>query len=170
MASGNSQEIINYKRSILSQIINNENIVKAINAKNSAGESLEPDELLYENVFPFAFIPDVIEEAKSYITIEVSMPSVSTVNYFFRDVLVIITVICHQNIMQMKSEEPLGSTGATRADFIAVELDKLFHKNVKIGGQFEMELVSNVEGAIDPYHRCRILRFNTKAPNKSLCD
>lgn len=169
MASGNSQEIITYKQSAMTAVASVDNIVKAINAKYSSGELMDPGDLFYTHIFPYAYIPETIEVAGCYITFEVSMPSVSTVNYFFKDVLITITVICHQDMMQMTEDEPLGATGATRADYISVELDKLFNKSTKIMGQYELELVSNIEGAIDPVHRCRVMRFKTQAPVKQPC-
>ena len=150
-------------------VINNENIVKAINAKEPSGAFMEAGDLFYSHIFPFAYIPETLDTAGCYITFEISMPSVSTVNYFFKDVLLTITIICHQAMMQMKEDEPLGSTGATRTDFIAVEIDKLFNKTMGIVGKQELELVSNIEGAIDPVHRCRIMRFKTSAPGVTPC-
>lgn len=169
MGSGNSQEIIEYKLTAMNAVINNENIVKAINAKEPSGEFMEAGDLFYSHIFPFAYIPETLDTAGCYITFEISMPSVSTVNYFFKDVLLTITIICHQAMMQMKEDEPLGSTGATRTDFIAVEIDKLFNKTMGIVGKQELELVSNIEGAIDPVHRCRIMRFKTSAPGVTPC-
>lgn len=166
---GNSQEIIDYKRTAMSMTVGVDNIVKAINAKDSSGNSLEPGDLFYTHIFPYAFLPDTIEEAGCYITYEISMPQVSTVNYFFKEIIVIITIICHQDLMQMTSREPLGSTGATRIDYLSVEIDKLFNHKPKLLGPYELELVSNVEGAIDPVHRCRVMRFKTKAQIKSQC-
>ena len=169
MASGNSQEIIAYKLKTMTSLVGVENIVKAINAKFPDGTSLEPGDLFYTHVFPFAYIPDTTDVAGCYLTIEISMPNVSTANYFFKDVLITITIICHQSLMQMKEDEPLGSTGATRTDYLSVEIDKLLNKVRGVVGQFELELVSNIEGAIDPVHRCRVMRFKTSALVKQPC-
>lgn len=169
MASGNSQEIIEYKRSAMTKLASVDSIIKAINAKSSSGELLEPGDLFYTHIFPYDYLPDTAMTAGTYITVEVSMPSVSTVNYFFKDVLVTFTIICHQDVMKMTEDEPLGATGATRADYISVEIDKLFNQSVGLIGSYKLELVSNVEGAIDPVHRCRIMRFKTQEPVASRC-
>lgn len=168
MASGNSQEIIEYKRSAMAKLAATDSIVKALNAKSSSGEELEPGDLFYTHIFPYAYLPETVEVAGAYITLEVSMPNVSTVNYFFKDVLITFTIICHQDVMRMTEDEPLGSTGATRSDYISVEIDKLFNKS-KGMGKTELELVSNIEGAIDPVHRCRIMRFKTQEPVQAFC-
>lgn len=166
---GNSQEIIDYKRIAMSKTVSVENIVQAINAKDENGNTLDAGDLFYTHIFPYAFIPDTIDEAGCYITYEISMPQASTVNYFFKEIILIVTIICHQDLMQMRSSEPLGATGATRTDYISVEIDKLFNLQPKILGPYELELVSNVEGAIDPVHRCRTMRFKTKSQVRSQC-
>ena len=169
MASGNSQEIIEYKRSAMAAIANVDKIIKAIDAKDDFGNPISPGDLFYTHIFPYDFIPDSIDVAKTYITIEISMPNVSTTNHFFKDVLITINVICHQDIMEMTDDEPLGATGATRVDYISVELDKLFNKTTTLMGKYELELVSNIGGALDPVHKCRIMRFKTKAPVAQPC-
>lgn len=154
----------------MNSISNNENIIKAINAKSPTGEPLEPGDLFYTHIFPYAYIPGTIETAGCYITFEISMPNVSTINRFFKEVLITISIICHQDLMQMTESEPLGTTGATRTDYLSVEIDKLFNKSTGIMGKNELELVSNIEGAIDPIHRCRIMRFKTTAVVQQLCN
>lgn len=168
MASGNSQEIIEYKRAAMAKLASTDTIVKALNAKSPSGESLEPGDLFYTHLFPYTYLPDVVETAGAYITLEVSMPNVSTVNYSFKDVLITFTIICHQDVMKMTDDEPLGATGATRADYLSVEIDKLFNNSAGMG-RTELELVSNVEGAIDPVHRCRMMRFKTQEIVKTWC-
>lgn len=169
MASGNSTEIIQYKQTAMNSIVSTQSIINAINSKYDDGTAMEPEDLFYTHVFPYGYLPETIETAGCYITLEVSMPSVSTVNYFFKDILLTVTIICHQDIMRMTDTEPCGATGATRTDYLAVEIDKLFNHKKGMGRK-EMELVSNVEGAIDPVHRCRVMRFQTQDVTKSFCE
>lgn len=170
MASGNSREIITYKQSAMNAIASVDNIRKGIYAKyENSDQLMDAGDLFYTHIFPYAYLPKTIEQVGAYITLEVSMPSVSTANYFFKDVLITITIICHQDMMRMTADEPLGSTGATRIDYLSVEIDKLLNQNKGIIGPYALELVSNVEGAIDIAHRCRIMRFKTSAPVRSLC-
>ena len=85
MAKGT--EIIDYKNRIIKDILHNQDetlsteIVAAIDENFLGAE----DELIYENIFPYLRIPDTQDEAKSYITMSVDMPKVSTKNYFFKD-------------------------------------------------------------------------------------
>lgn len=156
MATGNSKELCEYKQKVISQILNCDSITSALSSAS------ETSELLYQNIFPHGMIPGTTGDAKCYITVEVTMPQVSTVNYFFKDVLLVINVICHVDMMRT-------SYGMPRTDYIAVELDKLFNGNTTMGVG-KMELVSNTEGMFTERHACRTLRFQTQEMTRELCD
>ena len=89
MAKGT--EIIDYKNRIIKDILHNPDetlsneIIMTIDESYLGAE----DELIYENIFPYLRIPDTQDEAKSYITMAVDMPKVSTKNYFFKDMLIV---------------------------------------------------------------------------------
>lgn len=155
-ASGNSRELCDYKQKVIQQILQSETIIEALQSE------CDPSELLYNNIYPHGLIPGSTDEAKCYITVEVTMPQVSTTNYFFKDVLLIITVICHVDMMRT-------DYGIPRTDYIAVELDKLFNGNTSMGVG-EMELVSNVESMYNERHSGRILRFQTQETARNMCD
>lgn len=156
MARGNSRELCDYKQKVVSQILETDTIIEAL------ASDVDASELLYHNIFPHGYIPDMVEEAKCYITVEVTMPQVSTVNYFFKDVLLIVTVISHTELMKT-------DYGMPRTDYIAVELDKLLNDSEQIGIG-KMELVSNTEGMFNEKHCCRVLRFQTQELAKAMCD
>lgn len=156
MAQGNSKELCEYKQKIVQQILETDTILEAL------ATDVDASELLYENIFPHGFIPDTVGDAKCYITVEVTMPQVSTANFFFKDVLVIMTVISHVELMRT-------DYGMPRTDYIAVELDKLFNDSEQMGFG-KMELVSNTEGMFNERHACRVLRFQTSELAKSVCD
>lgn len=156
MATGNSRELCEYKQKVVSKILNTDTIIEGLSA------TVDPSELLYNNIFPHGFIPGTTTDAKCYITVEVTMPQVSTVNYFFKDVLLTITVISHVNLMKT-------DYGMPRTDYLAVELDKIFNDNTEMGVG-KMELVSNIESMFDERHCCRVLRFQTQELTKSVCN
>lgn len=156
MAKGNSKELSEYKQKIVSQILETDTIIEALVS------NVDASELLYENIFPHGYIPGTTDEAKCYITVEVTMPQVSTANFFFKDVLVIVTVISHLSLMRTEY-------GMPRTDYIAIELDKLLNDSEQMGFG-KMELVSNTEGMFNERHSCRVLRFKTSELAKSVCD
>ena len=155
---GTSGEIMRYKQTAISQIVNCSTIVEALD-HNYVGRG---EELMYKNIFPYVYVPDVEEEAKCYILVTVDMPKVWNDNsYLFKEVLVCFYILCHQELMKT-------DYGGTRIDYISDELEGLFKSSSDFGFG-EMELIANTEQAPDPHHRMRCLQFQTKTPTKSWC-
>lgn len=163
MAKGN--EIITYKNRIIKDILFNDDeslsheIVSAID-ENYLGDE---ESLLYQNIFPYLRIPDTQTETKSYITMSVDMPKVSTKNYFFKDMLITINVIVHQEIMEMPAQY-----GATRVDYIASLINKIFNQNQNYGN-VPLEYVSDVESILLNTFFVRTMRFRCNDLNSTRC-
>ena len=149
-------ELYEYKQKVISLLLSSSEIVEGLNA------DVDSSELIYENVFPFAVVPTTQTETKCYITVEVSMPQVSTVNYFFKDVLLTVNVICHNSLMKT-------DYGIPRHDYLSAKICELLNGNADFG-YGEMELVSNIEGPYSEKHSYRAMRFQTQEQAKSnLC-
>lgn len=163
MPKGN--EIIEYKNRVIKDILFNDDealsheIVSAINAEFLGDE----ESLLYQNIFPYLRIPDTQTEAKSYITMSVDMPKVSTKNYFFKDMLITINVIVHQELMEMPVQY-----SATRADYIASLINKIFNQNPHYGNA-PLEYVSDVESILLNTFFVRTMRFRCNDLNSTRC-
>lgn len=140
-------ELYNYKRKVIAAILSQDEIIEALNSESDSSE------LVYECVFPFGVIPDTQMETKCYITVEITMPQVSTVNYFFKDVLLVINVVCHNDIMRT-------DYGIPRHDYIAAKICELLNFSTELG-YGELQLVSNTEGAYSERHSGRTMRFKT---------
>lgn len=164
MAKGT--EIIDYKNQIIKDILFNSDdptlstdIVNAIDSEYIGCE----EELIYENIFPYLRIPNTQTETKAYITISVDMPKVSTKNYFFKDMLITINVIVHEDIMKMPARY-----SATRADYISSLINKVFNGN-KEYGNVPLEYVSDVESVLLNKYFVRSLRFRCNELNTVRC-
>lgn len=131
--------------------------------------AIDPDfinkryELLYQNIFPYLRIPDTQKEAKSYITMSVDMPKVSTKNYFFKDMVITINVIVNERIMEMPK-----SFSSTRADYLAALINQIFNQN-KNYGNVPLEYVSDVESILLNTFFMRTLRFRCNELNTVRC-
>lgn len=152
----NSKQIAEYKQKIIASILENKELTDIIDS------NIDASELPYNNIFPFGKIPGAVDEAKAYITIEVSMPNVSTANYFFKEIVIVLNIVCHDDLMKVEG------LGMTRIDAIGIALEDLFSGSNDFGFG-EVELVSNVEGAWTERHSYRQLRFRTKEPTKTRC-
>lgn len=163
MAKGD--EIIDYKNRILRDLLHNDNellstdLVNAIDPEFIGAE----DDLIYERIFPYLHIPETQTEARSYITFKVEMPRVSTRNYFFKDMVITINVIVHEGVMQMPARY-----SATRADYIASIINKIFNGN-KNYGTVALEYVSDIEEVMLNKLHVRSLRFRCNELNSVRC-
>ena len=163
MAKGS--EIIDYKNRIIKDILHNEDstlsrdIVSAIDDEFIEVE----DELIYRNIFPYLRIPETQTEARVYITMSVDMPRVSTKNYFFKDMMITINVIVHEEKMRMPA-----SYSATRVDYIASLINKAFNGSKRYGN-VPLEYVSDVESIVLNKFFMRSLRFRCNEINTVKC-
>ena len=163
MAKGT--EIIDYKNKVIKDILHNDDeslsyeIVNAIDPDFIGAE----DDLIYRNVFPYLRIPETQNDVRAYITMSVDMPRVSTKNYFFKDMIITINVICHEEMMRMPARY-----SATRADYIASIINKIFNNN-KNYGTVALKYVSDTESVALNKFFVRSLRFRCNELNSTRC-
>lgn len=152
-----NRELYEYKQKVIEQMLEVPDIIEALNSE------LDPSELIYKNIFPHGVITPMQDEAKCYITVEVTMPQVSTVNRFFKDVLLVINVICHNDLMQAPEY------GIPRHDYLSAKICELLNGSTAFGFG-EMQLVSNTENAFSERHSGRTMRFQAQEQAQSnLC-
>ena len=141
----NSQQLAVYKQNIIAKILEDSELCELINPK------LDASELPYINIFPFGKIVGTTDTALAYVTIEVDMPSVSLANNFFKEIIITLRVICHDDLMRT-------DLGFNRMDGIGIKLEELIADSVGFGFG-EVEPISNTEGAWTERHSYRELRF-----------
>lgn len=151
------KDISKYKQKLASILIHNDEIVEAIDSK----EFSDPEDLIYTHVFPYLRNPKIQDKARCMITMSVDVPKVSTKNYFFKEMLLIINIICHQDLMKT-------DYGATRIDYLSGLIDEELNGRKDFGNR-ELELVSNTEGALANDFSFRTMRFRCSEINKPMC-
>lgn len=139
---------------VISAFLEDDQLVSALKAP----DILANEQLVYTHIFPYLHIPDIQEDAGCYITMAVNMPKVSTVNYFFKQMLLTVCVICHQGIMKT-------DYGATRTDYIGGIIKGILSGRKDIGN-IPLTLVSDEEGLITNVHHHRTMRFQTSDFNR----
>lgn len=116
-------EISEYKTLAIEKILSNQNIVKALKYTSpdflSKPDVIDPEEQIYETIFPFDFIPELTTTVKACVNISYDNV-IQTANGYKRGVL-IFSIWNHKN--NFKTD-----FGKTRVDFIIEELDKTFNK------------------------------------------
>nr|DAN00782.1 MAG TPA: hypothetical protein [Caudoviricetes sp.] len=151
------KDIAKYKQKLISAFLANPEIIEALHAV----EITNPDDLVYTHIFPYLRNPNIQDESHCFITMSVDVPQVSTKNYFFKDMLLIINIVCYQEIMKT-------DYGSTRIDYLSGLIDEELNGR-KDFGNIALELVSNVEGASSNGFCFRTMRFRSSETNRPSC-
>lgn len=161
----NSIVVVNWKNQILSEIQNDDEIVEALNIH----EDEDSDDLMWNRLFPHYYVPDVQEQVKTYLFVEIDVQTVQ--NRYEPNKYNILSypeitfyVLSHQSDMHMD----VAGLSATRTDYISYLLDKKY--NGRNGfGVGRLQLVSNVAYVLNATYRGRQLIFKTIDFNNTLC-
>ena len=145
-----------YKRKLISFIINNTNILQALGIDIST-ESEE--DIVYKYIFPYLKNPNTQLISKSFITMEVDSEIMSS-NKIYKDFIVTICVICHDEEMKFKDE--VMKIGGTRLDYISGEIVNMFNWE-NIG--FTLELQKDSGSILNDSYFIRELVFKTISAN-----
>lgn len=152
-----SEAIIRYKQQIISLFIHNEALVELINNT----EVSTPEELIGQNIFGYIRVPQVPEEAKTYIALKIDVPEVYLSNSLFKKIIITVYAITHEDLMHTE-------LGGSRIDLMGEEIERILNK-YKGMGKSDLELISNIEDNVGTKHRCRILRFVAQDVNIVNC-
>lgn len=150
------EDTITYKQQVAQMICENQDIIEALDIK----EEDNPNELMYNYVFPFIYIPNVPETVKTTIGFALNFPSKNNKNDLFKNSELTIYVISHRN--HMKTD-----FGGTRTDLIAGILDKIFNRDSSIG--LRLLLKNSEEIIISDTFYARKMTFSTLAFNGEIC-
>lgn len=131
-------DVSKYKKETMELLIANDDVLTLIDEKKIVDE--DPSELIYQNIFPYKRIPSTQEEVKAFILVAVDVPKVSLVNYFFKQMMLTITVVCHAGKMKT-------SYGGTRVDLLTAAIRNILNGNKEYNGK-RLEYVSDLEGVL----------------------
>lgn len=144
--AGLHNTIIGYKQKAMNEIIHDADIVKALDPNNK-----NPEDLIYNNIFPYFRVPVVDTETRTYITICIDYPEEYHPENFMREICLKICIIVHQYEMET-------DWGATRLDYISAKVDDIF-TNSRQYGRGKLRLLSSVESSLDETHRYREMLY-----------
>lgn len=128
-------ELTNYKNNILLKLVSNENLIKALynTDKNFLDQSLpinfDPTSLIYDSIFPYPYIPNIIDSPKTFITM--NFDNFRYINNVFKSGILNFNILTHYFLMP--------TDYGLRTDYILKEIDLLFNKQYDVGS-FNLEL------------------------------
>ena len=141
-------DIIRKKRLIEQTLYSDKDIVEILDNPKIDPES--PEDLVYENIFPFLRIPGTQDVSKNFITFTVDDTERMPSNTVMKTQTVQFVIFVHKDNIKTKY-------GMTRHDLLGYLIRDIFNLSNKLGPQ--MELISNREGVTDTDYHTRTLRF-----------
>lgn len=136
--------LTDFRNILIEKTVSNETIVRLLRNVDDKSPIVIPDKgLIYQNVFPYPFIPPTQDSAERLITFRVISPSVDRKNNLLRDIRVFVNVLSSTSPDAMRATDYSGDidpdTGlypsALSIDLLAEEFDRMLHESVDFGLQ-----------------------------------
>lgn len=142
-------ELTSYRNIIISKLISNDNIIKAVgnNESNFLGvESKDPSSLIYSNIFPYYYalssLNQTNQEQKTFITM--MFKNLRLENRIFKVSSICFYVFTHFLLMPT-------DYGSLRTDYILNQIDQTFNQTKELGiGELQFEKLDDMP--FSPYH------------------
>ena len=151
------------KNKIIKDFIKDENIIKGI---DPVGISLKnSEELVNKYIFNFSQNPETISDVKTFITVQTNITNRHFGNNRYVDYAVEIWIISHEGHMVVDN---IPKVTENRNDYLARLIDIKLNGTSKFGIG-KLELVQNVEGAVQKDWLYRRLIFEAVDVNNSYC-
>lgn len=173
----NSDIISDIKQRVISELINDNEIVKAFGSPNYDNIDLgfSGEDVKDNYIFTWNQNPSTIADTITFITLQVNINKYSSGNWIVPSL--IIYIYSHNNHMKLNPKVYPGISG-NRNDYLSRLLDKKFNGRESLGisenSQLkllgELVLTSNYEEAYNKDFVFRRLAFETKDINVSMCD
>lgn len=139
-------ELSKYKIEIMKRLCLSDKIQSLILLSKSQRNGRE---MMYKNIFPYAFVPDTVVNSNTFICFDLEVQRVQ--NRTFKDINILFWIFTHQSLMR--------ADGGIRTDLIASEVDKILNGNRDLGlGTVELKKVLRVNPAKDYHGRNLVYR------------
>lgn len=141
------------KRKIMMKLAKDPKIFELIDNRDIDPET--PDDLIYNNIFPYTKVDHTVQEVGTYICIKLDYPKINR-NEIYKNAELTFFIICNTNCMKVRG-------GFSRTDVIGERIIEMFDWNSELG--FRIELVNEAENPIDENFYYRRLIFRSVSPN-----
>ena len=147
-------DIIRKKRVIGEMLYNDPDIIEVLDNPNI--DPTFPEDIMYNNIYPFIRIPDTQDKSKSYITFMLDDMEIPQNNRAMKSQILKVVIFVHKDLIKTKF-------GADRHDLLAYLVKDVFHLSNALGMQ--LNLVYDREGVTDTDYCTRTLQFEMTTPN-----
>lgn len=147
-------ELFNYKNQLMDDLLTSDTITRLLSDDCATLES--PESLIYTQVFPYEYIPDVQEHGKTFICCEVDVGSVN--GKTFLSPKLYLWVFTHKSKLRIP-------TGGLRVDRLTSEIVKKLNGSRLYGlGELNLKNVRRFSPIQD--YQGRTLEFSTRDYNR----
>lgn len=149
------QEFYDYKDRLMADLCTNPAIVDIVTGKQNA--EVPNRSLPYTQIFPFEYVPDTIDDAKTFICFDVDITKVSNKTFYVP--VIYIWVFTHKSKMRL-------DTGGVLVDRLSTEIDKMLNGS-RFYGLGELELYSVGRFTPTDDYKGRVMAYITRDFNRS---
>lgn len=148
-------ELFDYKNQLMMDLATNEEIVKLLDDSNEMVEN--PNELIYKRIFPYEYVPEIVEEGHSFICFDVDIQSSLNKTYYLPTVYV--WVFTHKNKLRLEE-------GGVRPDKICSAICEAINGSRYYGlGELDLSSVKRFSPMQD--YQGKVMTFQTIDFNRS---
>lgn len=147
-------EFFDYKNKLMEDLLTNENIVKLLDGNT---ELRYANKLAYTHVFPYEYIPDTVEHAKTFICFDVDVQE--SINKTFLLPTLYIWVFSHKSKLRLPE-------GGVQTDKLVSEIAKAINGS-RFYGLGELDLYSVKRFAPVTDYQGKVMTFHAKEFNRT---
>ena len=141
-------DIIRKKRIVEKMLYSDPDVVELINNDKIDPES--PEDLVFENIFPFIRVPSTQDESRVFVTFSIDDNGRRANNQVMKSQSVTFVIFVHKDMIKT-------AYGISRHDALGYVIRDIFNLSNALGPQMELE--SNHEGVADVGYVTRTLSF-----------
>lgn len=126
-----------YKTNLIENLLTSSDILELMLGEDYAQTAAK--NIVYSQIFPYLYVDDTQTEVKSYLCIEVDMPTIPSGT--IKNMEVTIWAYCHKNCMKYLKKDYIG----TRADILADMVERKIREFDPMGiGEMHLESVKRL--------------------------
>ena len=144
------EELFDYKNLLMKELCGNTAIVQMLTGNDDA--AVPNHGLPYTQVYPFEFVPETVDDAKTFVCFDVDIASVPNETFYVP--VLYVWVFTHKSLLRMPK-------GGLLLDSIAIELDKMLSGHRYYGmGKLKLDSVNRFVPIQD--YQGRVLTYYAK--------
>lgn len=130
------EEFYDYKNRLIQELCSDPEIVRLVTGNDKA--TVPNHELPYTQIFPYEYVPETIEEGKTFVCIEVEISSVPNKTYYLP--VIYVWVFTHKSRMRVETDRG----GAVLVDELSAKINNHLSGSRYYGlGTLELDSVSH---------------------------